>query len=362
MTANGFSYNDALRVKNILEADSSFRKRRARAGSMPVELIVNDTLRCNLRCVMCPLPKTRRYADMDFRLFRKIAAEGFPYAAEVTLSVAGEPFMNRNFFRQLDLIEQYKVTLSLFSNATLLPQDKKLLRVIKNLGTLFVSVDAATQKTYERIRRGGSFKNVINNIQRFNACRSALPVRGRPLLIFWLVLMRSNVEELDSYIQLALRLGADGIGFSHATISENKIRKESLVFHKGLANAQLALAKQALASCGLRIWAFPPPFSSVQNKKIAVSLKPCRFAWERAVIELNGDVYPCCAPNREGLLMGNVNTQCMRDIWNGSRYQSLRRSFKTGRLYSPCLHCYQRLKEMTSDDESIYVNSRIENA
>ncbi|MDD5565861.1 MAG: radical SAM protein, partial [Candidatus Omnitrophica bacterium] len=222
-----FPYNDALRVKNILEADSSFCKRRAIAGGMPVDLIVNDTLRCNLRCLMCSLPRKGRHSDMDFRLFRKIATESFPYAARVTLSVAGEPFMNRNFFRQLDLIEQYKVTLSLFSNATRLPQGKKLLRVIKNLGALFVSVDAATKKTYERIRRGGSFENVINNIQRFNACRSTLPVRGRPLLIFWLVLMRSNIEELGAYIQLAMRLGADGIGFSHVTVYNNKIKKES---------------------------------------------------------------------------------------------------------------------------------------
>jgi len=362
MTTKGLSYNDALRVKNILEANSSFHKRRAIAGDMPVELIVNDTLRCNLRCLMCPLPKASRYADMDFKLFRKIATEGFPYAARVTLSVAGEPFMNRNFFRQLDLIERYKVTLSLFSNATLLPQGKKLLRVIKNLEALFVSVDAATKKTYERIRKGGSFKNVINNIQRFNACRSALPVRGRPLLIFWLVLMRSNIEELGAYIQLALRLGADGVGFSHATIFDDKMKKESLLFHKKLANARLTQAKRLLASVRLRAWAFPPLFASAQSKKMAVSLQPCRFPWERAVIEIDGDVYPCCAPDRRGLRMGNLRNQSMREIWNNSRFQSLRRSFREKQLYPVCLHCYQRLKEMTSDDESIYVNSRIENA
>lgn len=351
------SYADALRVKNFLEANSSFRKRLAKAGDMPVELIVNDTLRCNLRCVMCPLPKKNRCADMDFRLFCKIAEEGFPYAGRVTLSVAGEPFMNRNFFRQFALIRRHKVRLSLFSNATLLPEGEKLLRVIQSLDCLFVSLDGATKKTYERIRKGGSFGKVINNIQRFNICRSALPIRKRPALIFWLVLMRANIEELGEYIQLALRAGADGIGFSHATIFNNRIKNASLVFHKELANEKLMQAKRMLVSCGLRIWAFPPLFSPAQDKKAVLSLSPCRFAWERAVIELNGDVYPCCAPNRKDLLMGNLTTQSMRDIWNGSRYQALRRSFKAGRLYAPCLHCYQRLKEATSDDESIYLDT-----
>jgi radical SAM protein with 4Fe4S-binding SPASM domain len=361
---NPLSYKAALRAKNTEAVLASAEKMSDVCTGMPIELFINDTRRCNLECIMCQLHVNatgdKRHLDMDRRLFKKIAKESFPYLCDVTLSVSGEPFMNPFFFQELDLIERYSVKLSLFSNVTLIPSGKKLLRLVKNLSSLFVSVDGATQRTYEHIRQGASFRKVVENIKRFNLCRSAVPFQERPRLIFWLVLMRSNIEELPEYIKFAHSFGADGIGFSHASVIRKEMERESLLFHKELANRYLKRAKETLAHFKINALAFPPLFSlqsPLKKKKEAIPLTACRFPWERAVVEINGDVYPCCAPNREGLLMGNLRSQGMREIWNSSSYQSLRRSFRARRLYPACVHCYQRLKETTSDDRNIYFNN-----
>jgi MoaA/NifB/PqqE/SkfB family radical SAM enzyme len=82
---------------------------------------------------------------------------------------------------------------------------KKLLD--SNLRVINVSLDAGTAATYQKIR-GFSFERVIGNLERFIAARRA---RGQtyPLLFLNMTMMRSNIEELDDFIRLAARLGAD---------------------------------------------------------------------------------------------------------------------------------------------------------
>jgi radical SAM protein with 4Fe4S-binding SPASM domain len=378
-----------IKLKNLEFNIRDCENKSNTCDGMPTTLTIADTTRCNLNCIMCyrnknyfdsgfkPFLKrfclTRKLVKfyshnsnntiMDFGLFKKVADETFPYLFSVSLSVAGEPFMNPQFEKELGLIEYYRVKLSMFTNVTLLPRGKFLEKLINNLSELTVSVDAATKKTYEHIRRGSSFRAVMNNINRFNKYRNELPQEKKPKLIFWFTLMKSNIEELPAYIELAHKLGADGVGVCHMIVFNSKMQNESLIRHKQLANKYLEEAKDLINRFGLKIYCFPPLFScQLKNKAdngkiISLSNIICRFLWRQAFIELNGDVFPCCAANRDGLWMGNLTSQTFREIWNGQRYQGLRQSFKEGNLFSPCIHCYQRLKDYTSDIESIYFPS-----
>jgi len=376
----------ALKIENRQANQKDVQDRNDVCTSLPSLITVADTTRCNLNCIMCQrnsdylnpgirpflkgFPLTRRLVKlyshhknktvMDFNLFEKLAQETFPYLSALCLTVAGEPFMNPNFSAQLEVIESYKVKLLIFTNATLIPSGSLLTKLVDNLFQLVVSIDAATKSTYEQIRKGANFQQVINNIKRFNFAREKIPAEKRPRLIFWFVLMRRNIEEFPEYVRLAHSLGADGIGACHMTVFQKKLEKESLTYHKQLANHYLRQAKDLIDSFGLEALDFPPLFEENNHPGLEEETShgynnPCRFPWQEAFIELNGDVYPCCAPDKHGLWMGNILTQPFKEIWNGIRYKSLRRSFKDGYLYPPCRHCYQRLKDKTSDNASIFL-------
>ena len=352
-------------------------------SGMPFIITVSDTTMCNLNCLMCfrnsgplePGPEAglkrlaflktlrqpgrqhKKDAVMDFSLFEKIADEGFPKTSVLNLSLAGEPFMSPNFRRILDEVEAHKIKLVIFTNATLLPHGRLLTRLINNLDFLIVSIDSAKKETYESIRRGAKFDKVIDNIRRFNRERNKLLIE-KPRLIFWTVLLRRNIEGLPDYVRMAMSLEADGIGACHATIFREDLRSESLVYHKELADRYLAQAKTLIDFFKLPIYEFPPLFAGPDTGTCQARQNlggPCVYPWKQVFIEANGDVYPCCAADKNGLLMGNMSEESLAQIWNGQRYRALRQSFKSGQLYAVCRNCFLRMKAVTPGSENLYL-------
>ncbi|MBU2540525.1 MAG: radical SAM protein [Candidatus Omnitrophica bacterium] len=364
MKIDPFDYTIGLKIKNIEAALRDREFQNSTCESFPASLTIADTTRCNLDCIMCHHHLAKTYTksasniNMDFNLFSKIAKETFPHINLVSLSVSGEPFINPNFSKELELIAFHKVKLGIITNATLMPKGDSLRRLVNNLSSIIVSIDAASKKTYEAIRKGARFQQVIDNVKRLNRARLKFSKSFRPKLIFWLVLMRKNIEELSEYVRLAHALKADGIGLVHMSIHHEKLKKESLIYHKRLTNRCLKAARKLIDSFGIEVYNIAPLFSfgrtPIKKSYYTLNKRPCKFPWREAFIEVNGDVYPCCAPDKSGLLMGNVREQTFRQIWNGRRYRLLRTSFKNGNLFAPCKNCYQRLKDYTSDISGIY--------
>ena len=54
----------------------------------------------------------------------------------------------------------------------------------------------------------------------------------------------------------------------------------------------------------------------------------CAYPWQQMNIDLTGEVVPCCfwtGYGNSGKPLGNTNEQTIEEIWNGEKYQALRR-------------------------------------
>jgi radical SAM protein with 4Fe4S-binding SPASM domain len=71
--------------------------------------------------------------------------------------------------------------------------------------------------------------------------------------------------------------------------------------------------------------------------------KYCAYPWQQMVIDLTGEVVPCCfwsGYGNSGKPLGNTNVNSIEEIWNGPEYQSLRRVNASGNLEGhPCNQC-----------------------
>jgi radical SAM protein with 4Fe4S-binding SPASM domain len=69
----------------------------------------------------------------------------------------------------------------------------------------------------------------------------------------------------------------------------------------------------------------------------------CASPWQEMIIDLTGEVVPCCfwsGYGNSGKPLGNTNTQTIDEIWNGEAYRELRRRNTSGDLTGhPCGTC-----------------------
>ena len=335
------AYNEAL-------AEKEQKRHSPVTRAMPTFMMMNMDTQCNLQCIMCIRRKrsqeTLNALRYDFRIYRQVAEETFPYAKWVQLATAGEPLMAGNLREQLRIIKNYSVKVDLVTNGTLLNSDELIEEILQVLGCLRVSIDAATKETYESIRIGAKFEQVIENIKRFNYFRRKIEQNRRPPLHLLYVLMRRNIEELPQFIELAKELEADSINTTHVIIHQKKMKKESLVYHKELANYYMMVAQKKADELSLHL-NNPPLFNTVydvqgrRSKNNSKSeFKRCPFLWKQAYIEWNGDVVPCCVPGHP--VMGNVKERPFTEIWNNEIYQEMRRRLNTDNPFDCCKHCF----------------------
>jgi len=352
--------NDPMKLKAYNEtlAEEEQQRHSPVTRAMPTFVCMNMDNQCNLRCIMCI---RRKYSEedlnarnYDFEIFRRVADEVFPYLRWVQLATAGEPLMAESFREQLKIAKKYSVKVDLVTNATLLADDL-INEILSVTNCLKVSIDGATKETYESIRIGAKFEQVIENIKRFNYFRRNIQQDRRPRLALLYVLMRRNIEEIPQFMKLAKELEAESVTMTHVVIHQKKMKKESLVYHKELANYYMMVAQKKANELNLHL-DIPPLFNTVYDvqgtrskNNLKSEFKICPFLWKRAFIEWNGDVVPCCVPGHP--VMGNVKKKPFREIWNNELYQEMRRRLMTNNPFNCCKHCFI---DVPSDKQSLF--------
>ena len=155
----------------------------ARLDAAPTTLNVEATNVCNLRCVMCPQRTMRRARGfMDVELFRAILDEAADMGVtQVGLHTVGESILHP----QLDRFVAASKARGLYTyldvngNAIAPGMHERLLDA--GLDSLKFSMDAADPETYAKIRRGGDFHKVMENLKTFDRLRKE---RGHPMRLY----------------------------------------------------------------------------------------------------------------------------------------------------------------------------------
>ncbi len=185
-----------------------------------LELILDLTSRCNIRCIMCYFSTTDRLrfkpfdldpgprGNMSLEMFRHVASELFPHTRSLGLGCAAEPLLHPGFAEVLAHTHSHRVTDTWIQTNLLALTPSTAEAIVGNgVRTVAVSIDGTSRETYESIRRGASWDRLHEKLQLLRdaktAARSALP-RLR-ITFAW---MRSNRSELGTLPEFAEGLGA----------------------------------------------------------------------------------------------------------------------------------------------------------
>lgn len=138
----------------------------------PQQLLLETTSHCNLNCSMCARQfNPRKWGNMDEALARKVLDEVTSRAPDcrVWFCYFGEPLIRKRaglFDRIRYAKDKGLRRAAINTNANLM--DERCVRdmLAAGLDEVYVGLDAATPQTYSKVRIGGDYNRVVDNVHR----------------------------------------------------------------------------------------------------------------------------------------------------------------------------------------------------
>lgn len=383
-----------LKKHNILLKNQEVEKQVRICKAKPYWIWLESTTRCNLRCMTC----SRSYShmpgqDMSEKVFHRIRDEIFPALDYVELQGFGEPMLARNFDYFFQTAIDYEVKTGLITNGTRLSK-AYLEAFVEHDTKLTVSIDGATERTYNHVRPRADFPALIGNLKIYKALRAA-NADSSSLLTVIFVAMRSNIEELPLMVDLCQSIGADRLvvaNFVYFDVMPHELHFEKLVYHQELANEMFRQASIRAKSCNLQLdlpnlFGFvggeeaneavdaekkhgnvnenpadhspekegheeptapfqkeavneipaDEAFPKKEDKKQKFYPNSCPDPWATAYVNMAGDILPCCAYHAP---LGRLRTSSFEEIWNNFKYRDLRRRVNSRFPPLYCKECF----------------------
>ena len=341
----------AIDPRRYYEAAAS--ERTAEAQRPPVCLYLETTNRCNLLCTTCPrtYEELEPPADMRWELFTSIVDQ-LPDLVRAVLHGVGEPMLVKDLPRMIRYLKD-RGTYVLFNTNGTLMQPKRFQELIDTgLDELRVSLDASNAKSFHEIRGKNYFDRILRNVRAF---RDLQERKGheKPRVSAWLTGLKETIKELPAFVRVAADIGVKEVYLQRLVFfDENPIgmaRSEQALFERTTRDEAdyIREAEASARSLGITFSA------SGAASELGVSLKKtegespwslCRRPWTLMYITANGRALPCCiAPfsqrGYEHYTLGDATQQTLREIWNGSAYQTFRAALLSDAPSKACANC-----------------------
>jgi len=185
--------------------------------------LVNDRS-CNLYCPSCRTerinhrdgPETREISRLQQRLLEPYLSEPNDLFFILSITGSGDPFASRVYRDLLYSLEGSdfpNMQIALQTNGVLLtPRNWRRMQAIhRNIVSVIISFDAASEETYAITRRGGHWATLLENAAQMGELRKRGEVK---VLRFDFVVQKANFREMHAFVDLARSLGAGRACFS----------------------------------------------------------------------------------------------------------------------------------------------------
>lgn len=318
-------YNTS-RLLNLIKSEASFYQAQLTGKmlhpAMPVSISIEPTTSCNLRCPECPSGLrsfTRPTGMLKMDLFERIIEQVHRQVGYLTFYFQGEPYLNHQFLQMVKFASHHRMYTATSTNAHYLDEATIVKTVEAGLNRLIISIDGASQETYEKYRVGGNFDKVRNAIQTICRVKKEMK-RYTPYVILQYLVVRHNEHQLPEIIQTARSSGVNELRFKTAQVYNYQNGNDLIPTIEKYARYRL-------------------------NKDGTYSIKNemknnCRKLWKSCVITWDGNVLPCCFDKDGQYVMGNIAEEKFSDIWNNDKYMLFRKTlFNNRKSIDICTNC-----------------------
>jgi len=305
----------------------------------PESIEIEVTTRCHLKCTICEHTYwNERPRDMSFDEFKKVINQ-FPKLRWIGTSGIGSSFLNKDFMKMLEYLKQRSVFVEFFDSFDLI--DEKTAERLVDLGIdkIWVSLDAPSKESYEKIRAGTNLEKVLKNV------KTLLEIKERkksplPEIWFQMIVTKINVSEMPDYVDLI-----------HSIIKDKKFNYANLIFCTNILSfsevKHLATdIPDAIRKEVLRRAANHNIFIN-WNENIEPTNPPgCCARWNEPFVLVTGHVQPCCIINQANQRLhqkqyafGNLYEEDFHDIWKSDKFKAFLKTLRGDKFPMICKYC-----------------------
>lgn len=308
--------------------------------SVPFVIFVDPSDRCNFQCKFCPtgdrelMKRTpgRNFGNMDFQLYKKIVDDICEFERPIKvlrLYKDGEPLLNPRF---ADMIKYAKdkgcaERIDTTTNASLLTKKKAKEIIEAGIDRINISIEGVSEEQYLNFSKYKiNFKSFLDNIRYLyenkGNCEIIIKINGD-------VISRADVER---FFELFGDM-ADGLSVEHVMSCWPEFELKEVEVNKDVG-----------------IYGQPV-------KEVMV----CPYVFYSFSINSDGTASLCFLDWERRLIIGDVKTTSVKDIWYGEELLDYQVMFlKKKRKHHPvCKDCGQ-LTHGSPDDIDVYADELLE--
>jgi len=305
----------------------------------PEAIEIEPTTKCHLKCSICEHTFWRETPrDLSYNDFLKIIGQ-FPHLKWIGTTGIGSGFLNKDFLKMLRYLKSRGVYIEFFDSFDLITPEISEELVGLKIDKIWLSCEATTAATYNKIKVGADFDKTISHVRAFldiKKKRKAL----LPELWFHFIINKHNVNEMADYVDLVAKLVK---GVPNAA---------TLVFYSSLMEFKDVLP--------IKVWNVPESMRSDVyrrahahgiyinwNENIAREQSPKYCTkWTEPFILSSGHIQPCCVINeandrqhqRDYAYM-NVLEGDFKEYWRSPQFKSFLKTLGQGRFPDACVNC-----------------------
>jgi len=306
----------------------------------PQHIEIEPTTACDIKCTMCEHTwwdhekiKTLRYDEYTGIM------EQFPQLQQIGLTGIGTSYLNPWYMKMIDYCTERDIGIELFDTFKDLNEERAEHLIRSSAYKVYVSLDAATKETYEKIRVGSSWDRVMSNVKTFDRVKKRLKAHF-PIFCFHYIITKYNIHECIKYLEMVKDLNIDVAfcQFSRMLHPYAEALDQFVHIPKGL---EAAVRKRG-AELGIEIvWN-----GNATLEEDKATMDKCTV-WEQPFIFSDGTVIPCCSLNEENdrdhqrniASYGNVLEKDFREIWQGWDFQNMIDHLDQGKTAPNCVNC-----------------------
>ncbi len=322
---------------------------------IPPDMVqVNFTFDCNLRCKMCSMYEQKRFlqsqgrqVEIDSDTFRKIIGETKELGVETILFIGGEPLLRKDLFELISYAKGLGLNTVIVTNGVLL-DEKNIIKCFENgLDWLSISIDAASEQVFSKIRGENVLGRIVKNIELLNKLKNE-ERKEFPKMVSVCTIMNDNVEELIDVANLCKRLNIERVLFQPVVVNNidqtlrdadspnlipyNKLpvldkEMNRLIEYKKSSPENFKLVGNSIKYLGL--------IKKYFRGKISPREWPCYAGYNRVQIVQEGKLYFCVSQEKYDANFGNVSKDSLRDLWYSNEAKFYRKLIRNCKV--PCL-------------------------